>query len=292
MNAFTIRDLENLSGIKAHTIRIWEQRYSFLKPKRSSTNIRYYDSAELKTLLNVSLLNRYGFKISHIDKMESDTMKEKILSLSSVEAKQERMINDLLHGMIDFDSATFEQILDHHIQTHGIDITIRNLIFPFLHRLGILWMTDHVRVAHEHLVSNIIRQKILVGIEHAKRSHADAKTIVMFLPDGEHHELGLLYVHYLLKSRGMNVIYLGADVPVSELEYICNLRQPDFLYSHLTCLPSKLNFENYLVALHKRCNNTPVVISGRMIFQFLKKIPENVRIKQSIEEVIEQLIGK
>lgn len=289
MNAFTIRDLENLSGIKAHTIRIWEQRYSFLKPKRSSTNIRYYDSEELKTLLNVSLLNKYGFKISQIDKMEAVMMKEKILSLSSIEAKQERMINDLLHAMIDFDSRAFELTIDHHIQTHGVDLAIRTLIFPFLHRIGILWMTDHVRIAHEHLVSNIIRRKILVGIETTPNTPSNGKTVVMFLPDGEHHEIGLIYVHYLLKVQGLNVIYLGSDVPVAELEYICSIRQPDFLYTHLTSLPPKLNIEDYLQTLSKSCNNARIVVSGRMIQQLIKKLPQQVRITNSIEEVIGRL---
>lgn len=291
MNGFTIKDLENLSGIKAHTIRIWEQRYSFLKPKRSQTNIRYYQSDELKKLLNIALLNRHGFKISHIDKMSPDTVREKILSLSSAEAKQERMINELLHGMIDLETSLFEQILDDHIKTHGIDDAIKNLIFPFLHKIGILWMTDHIKIAQEHIVSNIIRQKLIMGIENARKLHSSNKCVVMFLPDGQYHELGLLYMHYLLKIRGLKIIYLGADVPVDELVYVCQLRQPDFLYTHLTSLPIKFNFEKYLAAIHHRINSTPVVISGRVAQEYSRKIPQGINLARSLDEVTGKLSG-
>src|SRR5688572_7353523 len=132
MNSFTIKDLENLSGIKAHTIRIWEQRYSFLKPKRSNTNIRFYESDELKMLLNIALLNRYGFKISQIDKMTPEMIREKILTLNTTEAQQERMINHLMHCMIEMDGEGFEDFIDDYIISHGIDKTISYLLFPFL----------------------------------------------------------------------------------------------------------------------------------------------------------------
>src|SRR5687767_8934980 len=165
MNAFTIKDLENLSGIKAHTIRIWEQRYSFLKPQRSKSNIRYYGNEELKTILNIALLNKYGFKISHIDKMSAVEVREKIISLSYAEAFQERFINELLQHMVDLDIAGFEETLNIYIRSKGIDKTISQLIFPFLEKVGILWLTDHMNVAQEHLVTNVIRQKLIVGIE-------------------------------------------------------------------------------------------------------------------------------
>ena len=291
MNAFTIKDLENLSGIKAHTIRIWEQRYSFLKPQRSQTNIRYYHSDELKTLLNIALLNKHGFKISHIDKMSVEEVSEKILSLSSSEAKQERMINDLLHGMIDLETTVFEEILDDYISSEGIDEAIRYLIFPFLHKIGILWMTDHIRVAQEHIVSNIIRQKLIMGIENASKLNSHSKRVVMFLPDGEYHELGLLYMYYLLKVRGLKIIYLGADVPVDELVYVCQIRQPDFLYTHLTSLPAKFNFEKYLALLHHRINSTPIVISGKITHDYSMKIPQGISFRKSLEEVIEHIAG-
>ncbi|MBL7700410.1 MAG: MerR family transcriptional regulator [Chitinophagaceae bacterium] len=286
MNAFTIRDLENLSGIKAHTIRIWEQRYSFLKPRRTQTNIRHYDSEELKTLLNVALLNKNGYRVSSIDKMTPDEISEKILSLTSTSARHDMLINDMLKQMIDLNPNEFEKIIDRYVDTNGIESTIVSLIFPFLNKVGILWMTNHVRVAQEHLVSNIVRQKLIKGIEEVKVDNTNGKTVVLFLPDGEYHELGLLYVQYLLKLKGRDTIYLGADVPVEELAYVCNTKQPGILYTHLTSLPAKFNFEKYLIHLRQNTNNTPLVISGRVTHQYAKKIPAGVTFGKTLDEVI------
>jgi MerR family transcriptional regulator, light-induced transcriptional regulator len=135
MNAFTIKDLENLSGIKAHTIRIWEQRYNFLKPQRTETNIRYYSSDELKAVLNIALLNKYGYKISHIDRMRPEEIRDRIVSLGNAQAQQERMVNELIQYMIDMDINTFEDTLDSYIAARGIDKTITQVIFPFLEKI-------------------------------------------------------------------------------------------------------------------------------------------------------------
>ena len=152
MNAFTIKDLENLTGIKAHTIRIWEQRYGFLKPQRTDTNIRYYNNEELKKILNISLLNKYGFKISHIDRMNDDEVKAKILSIANVQAQQERVVNTLIQAMVDMSLEDFEGTLDESIRAKGIEKTIHQVIFPFMERIGVLWITGHINPAQEHLV--------------------------------------------------------------------------------------------------------------------------------------------
>jgi DNA-binding transcriptional MerR regulator len=291
MNDFTIKDLENLSGIKAHTIRIWEQRYSFLKPKRSTTNIRYYSSDELKTVLNISLLNKHGFKISHIDKMSPETMKGTIFSLTQTEAAQERIINELLHCMIDLDIDTFEEILDEYIYSNGIDKSISFLIFPFLQRVGILWITDHIKVAQEHLVTNVIRQRLIMGIQNASPLQKSKNNVVLYLPQGEHHELGLLYVHYLLKIRGVKVLYLGSDVPLEDVLFVCEMKHPDYLYTHLTCLPARLNFDKYLADLHSGLKSVPMVISGKVVNNYYRKLPPSVSFKRTLSEVLEQLVA-
>jgi DNA-binding transcriptional MerR regulator len=291
MNSFTIKDLEKLSGIKAHTIRIWEQRYSFLKPKRSSTNIRFYDSDELKTLLNVALLNRNGLRISQIDKMSPETIREKILDLDSAEAQQERIINSLLHSMVELDGEVFEEILDDHIQHYGVNKAISYLIFPFLSRVGILWMTDHVRVAQEHLVTNIIRQKLIKGIHDVSNLQMGTKTVVMYLPEGELHEIGLLYVCYLLKIRGTKIIYLGSNLPLDELEFVVKMKKPDYIYAHLTSVPGKFNFEKYISTLSSRLKSTSIVFSGRVAQNYFKKVPANVLLKNSLQEVVDELTG-
>lgn len=287
MNAFTIKDLENLSGIKAHTIRIWEQRYTFLKPQRTDTNIRYYTNDELKKVLNIALLNKYGFKISHIDKMNPQEMSERIISLNQAEAQQERLINELLQRMIDLDMDRFEMVLDQYIGAKGIDKAIHYLIFPFLDKIGILWLTNNIHPAQEHLVTNIIRQKLIVGIETVVSHLSPDKKVVLFLPEGEHHELGLLYIYYLLKSRGVQVIYLGANVPLPDLEFITLSKKPDFIYTHLTCITGNFNYEKYLHQVQESVHGTPLVISGQLARSPIKKCPGGIHFKKSLPEVLE-----
>ena len=289
MNAFTIKDLENLSGIKAHTIRIWEQRYNFLKPQRTNTNIRYYTSDELKTILNISLLNKYGYKISHINKMEMPEIKEKLLSLGHSQAQQERIVNELIQAMIDLEIDVFETILSDYISARGIDRTINQIVFPFLERIGILWLTYHINPGQEHLVTNIIRQKLIVGIENISPLHINHKNAILFLPESEYHEIGLLYLNYLLKSRGIKVLYLGANVPLKDLEFIAKLKKPDFLFTHLTSVANNFNFERFMNNLNLRLPNLPILISGTLTQQYKKKIPDNINFKKSLNEVTEFL---
>jgi MerR family transcriptional regulator, light-induced transcriptional regulator len=287
MNAFTIKDLENLSGIKAHTIRIWEQRYSFLRPKRTDTNIRFYNNDELKTVLNISLLNKYGYKISHIDRMSAEEIKEKILLLSQLQAQQERIITELIQQMVDLDPGSFETTLNNYIFTRGIEKTIIYIIFPFLERIGILWVTSHINSAQEHLISNIIRQKLIVGIENTICHLQVNKTVLLFLPEGEHHELGLLFIYYLLKNRGVKVLYIGADSPVKDVEYVAKLKKPDLLYTHLTSVAPNFNFEKFISKITLNIPATPLIISGQLIQPYKKKLPLNVHLKRSLHEVVE-----
>ena len=287
MNNFTIKDIENLSGIKAHTIRIWEQRYSFLKPQRTETNIRYYSSDEVRIILNIALLNKYGFKISHIDKMNEDEMKEKILSLAGAQAQQERIVNDLIQQMIVLEMDEFERILDNYILSRGIEKTIIQIIFPFLERIGILWLTNHINPAQEHLVTNIIRQKLIVGIVGVSTPLKINKSVLLFLPAGEYHEVGLLFLYYLLKSRGATVIYLGANVPMDDVEFVVNLKKPDYLYSHLSTVGKSFSFEKFLTQLDRRFKERQVVISGQLTLVYEKKIPAHFKFIKSFSEVFD-----
>ena len=287
MHSFTIKDLENLSGIKAHTIRIWEQRYSFLKPSRTGTNIRYYSNEELKKILNVALLNKYGFKISHIDRMNDIEMKERILSLNQLEAQQERIVNSLIQSMIDFDMDSFETALDNFIAVRGVEKTIFQIIFPFLEKIGVLWMTNHINPAQEHLVTNIIRQKIIMGIEGAASRIKNGKSVLLFLPEGEYHELGLLFINYILKSKGVNTIYLGCSIPVNDVDYLIKHKRPDYLYTHLTAVGPRFNLERFIAAASTKFGETPMVISGPFAQSYSKKVPTHIFFKRSLSEVME-----
>ena len=284
---FTIKDIENLSGIKAHTIRVWEQRYSFLKPNRSDTNIRYYSNDELRIILNVSLLSKYGYKISQINKMSSEVIFKNVLSLTDVEAKAHIIVNQLLQSILEFDAELFENLLNNHIASFGIEKTIVQIIFPFLEKVGILWLANRVIPAQERLASNIIRQKVIAGIDSLPKRKLSTLKICLFLPEGEFHELSLLFVFYLLKKSGIETIYLGANIPLKEVKEIIALKKPDYLYSHITTAGSGFNFENFISTIKKEFNNYPVIISGSHATSFEKKIPPKVIFKRSFIEVVE-----
>ena len=222
---FTIKELESLSGIKAHTIRIWEQRYNFLRPSRTQTNIRRYNNEELKTLLTVALLNRYGYKISRIDEMDPVQMTNAVLNLQQPDAQEEYVINQLIGCTIDLKSHELERILTGQIGQQGIENVIAG-IARFLERVGILWQTSRLRPVQEHLVSAIIRQKIICAIDGLPLPQATAPLFVLFLPEAEHHELGLLYVSYLLRKKGAPVIFLGTNVPLKDMEFIMQAKAP------------------------------------------------------------------
>lgn len=287
MNSFTIKDLENLSGIKAHTLRIWEQRYNFLKPERTFTNIRYYSNNELKTILNIALLNKYGYKVSHIDKMTEDEIRDKVLTLNQQEAQQERIVNELVQHMVDLNTHAFEETLSSYILARGIERTITQIIFKYMEKIGILWLTNHINPAQEHLVTNIIRQKLIVGIEGISTPLKVNKTILLFLPEAEYHEMGLLFMYYLLKSRGIEVIYLGCNVPLADVGYVVKVKKPDFLYCHVTRPGLNFNFDKFLANISKNLADTPCIISGLLTQNYEKKIQPPVIFKRSFTEVMD-----
>jgi DNA-binding transcriptional MerR regulator len=288
---FSIKDLENLSGIKAHTIRVWEQRYGFLKPRRSDTNIRYYTNDELKKMLNAALLTRYGFKISQISKMSDAELQEKVLELHQHEALQDRLVNELITRMIEMDVEGMEEILDHYILNKGIQKTMQAIIFPFLERIGILWSTDRIHPVHEHLVSCLIRQKIIAGIESLVHRPISQQAALLFLPEDEYHELGLLYLYYLLKQRGLQIYYLGGSVPLNNIEYIVKQKNIPLLFTHLTAIPPGFNLSFYVHQLSIHLKNSEIYISGPVVEQISHKSFPNIHLIHSQEE-LRQLMEK
>jgi MerR family transcriptional regulator, light-induced transcriptional regulator len=286
MTRFTIKDLENLSGIKAHTIRIWEQRYSFLKPSRTETNIRYYSNEDLKTLLNISLLNRYGFKISHISKMTSGDLKARVAGLNISGAHQEKIVNELINAMVDLDTIGFEKLLEKQISINGIEKTITKIVFPFFERIGILWQTGHINPAQEHLTTNIIRQKIIAGIDQSKPIVKINKSFLLFLPEKEHHELGLLLVYYLLKKRGADVFYIGANVPLKDAQFVAEAKKPDYIYIHLTSTSPGFNFSKFLSQVIDTIPKTRIIISGYPTASYKKPLQKNVEFMNSLQELV------
>ena len=289
MSSYTIKDLEQISGIKAHTIRVWEQRYHFLQPQRTETNIRSYSADELKVILNVSLLNKYGYKISHIDKMNALEMEEKILGLNQLDAEKERVVNALIKEMVSLNMQAFERQLNNYIGEKGIEKTITDIIFSFLERVGILWVTNHINPAQEHLSSNLIRQKIILGIEKLPSLYQANKHIVLFMPEGEYHEVGLLFVHFLLKQKGISVDYLGANVPIVDLKYLTERKKVDYLYAHITAPIKGFKLGKFLDQLGVVNTQIPIVISGQMVQDYKGVVAPHIHIKRTLSATMEFL---
>jgi MerR family transcriptional regulator, light-induced transcriptional regulator len=284
--SFSIRELEALSGIKAHTIRIWEQRYQFLKPSRTDTNIRTYNNDELKTLLTVALLNKYGYRISKIDEMLPQQREKALMDLNSEEAYDETMVNKLLGFMVDLKSAEFEQALDEYIAQKGLEETITGIIFQFLNKVGILWQTNKLLPVQEHVVSNIIRQKIIRAIDKLGFVTRQKPLYALFMPEGEHHELGLLYVYYLLRKNNIPVLYLGANVPLKDMQYLVQIKQPQFLYMHLTVYPRMHTLQKILSSLSSLAPQSNLLVSGIVTENYRQQLPHNVRFFKSLEEMV------
>lgn len=285
MDFFTIKELENLSGIKAHTLRIWEQRYGFIKPERTETNIRYYNNEELKKILNISLLNKNGYKISHISTMSGAEISQAVLLLKDTPSKEQKLSNVLLQKLIDLEIAGFEKLLNASLQEAGLDKTMEGVVFPLLSKIGTLWLTSHIRPAQEHIVSNIIRQKILTAADQLPLAKSSAKTVLLFLPEGERHELGLLYMYYKLKKIHFNTIYLGGDVPLEDVKELVSKKKPAYIYIHLTGTAPYINMHNFLKALSGISKNALCVVTGEAAATYTKKVPKNIILQLSPAEV-------
>ena len=239
MAVYSIKELENLSGIKAHTIRIWEKRYSLIEPHRTNTNIRYYTDDDLKKILNVAVLNRHGIKISNIARLNSLELKEEIIRVSGDSLSSDTIVDSLVMAMIDFDEYKLESLIEKSIRKKGLRSTVTEVLYPFINKVGILWQSGDVYPAQEHFVSFLIRQKIIAATDGLSNTfNPNGKKFLMLLPEGEWHEIGLLIAQYLLKEANHEVIYLGQSVPYSDVLAIGAAKKFDaVLVSSTTSLP-------------------------------------------------------
>lgn len=247
MAVYSIKELENLSGIKAHTIRIWEKRYNLIEPYRTTTNIRYYTDQELKKILNVAALNRHGIKISNIAKLNDQELKEEILRVSSTDANIETTIDSLIVAMIDMDEIKFTSIINKTVAKKGFKNTMLNVVYPYLNKIGVMWLAGDINPAQEHFVVNIVRQKLITAIDGFSHVfNPKAQKFLLFLPEGDWHEMGLLFALYLLKEAGHEVIYLGQSVPYSDVLATGASRNFDNILLSSTTPQPEFDFISYL----------------------------------------------
>ena len=277
---YFIKDIENITGIKAYTLRIWEQRYGMLVPKRTETNIRYYEEDDLKYMMNIAILNANGIKISRIAQMDRDEVQRKTLSISENNSGQQSQISTLTSAMFDFDEREFNKTLSINILQLGMEQTTTQIIFPFLQHLGVMWLSGTIHIAHEHFITNLIKQRIFVAIDQLNIiPNANAKKFLLFLPNGENHELSLLLASYLLRANGKNVIYLGNSTPLEDLNKIHKLHNPDYVFCALTNPNSSMPVQVYLNTLSRSWPNTQILVTGSQVVKRRDlKIPENCRV--------------
>jgi DNA-binding transcriptional MerR regulator len=297
MAAYSIRDLERLSGIKAHTIRIWEKRYKLIEPQRTITNIRTYCDTELKKILNVSLLNRNGLKISKIARMSQEEITDQIGRISHLVPDEQSQIEALTRSMIDFDENRFEKIIARSVLQFGFEDTIIGIIYPFFVKIGLMWQTGSVNPAQEHFITNLVRQKVMVAIDNQfSPDSAHVKHFLFFLPEGEWHELGILFFAFLAKKRGYQILYLGQSVPLSDLTELLRAKPFDGIVTALVSSKSGNNMQDYLGMLSEISGSIPVFISGIQAGHFENSLPPHFTAISSPLHFIEVLekgeIGK
>lgn len=247
MQEFTIKDLENFSGIKAHTIRVWEQRYGLLAPDRSDTNIRKYTDRDLKFLLNVSLLNNLGYKISQIASMSEDQMRETISKHAAAQQPEQHFLHMLKISMLNYDEELFNDVIEKYIEESGLERTFKEVVIPFMKQIGILWQANVICPAQEHFISGMVRQKIFSQIDRLPLTPKEVvKPYVLYLPELEIHEISLIMMHYILKLRGYRSIFLGQSVPFEDLMQVYQRLGSVNFVSIFTTNPSTVLVPDYL----------------------------------------------
>ena len=288
MAEYKIKDLENLTGIKSHTIRIWEKRYSILSPDRTDTKIRTYSDNELTHLLTVSMLNRNGIKISKIAQLKQEDM-NKLLWDIKVNKEPEYSMDKLILALVSLDEELFKGTMNGLIDKYGLEKTFVNHLIPFLDRIGIMWLIGTINPSQEHFMSNLIRQKIISEIDKQPIPKEDSKSILMYLPEHEWHEISLLFYQFLLRAKGVHTSYLGQSLPYpSLLESIEKLKPHAILSSWLTAVDKKF-VVNYFKQLNKDLPDMKVFAGGAQIKANSKDLKGLIIEVQDIPELLEHL---
>ncbi|MBI1226439.1 MAG: MerR family transcriptional regulator [Bacteroidetes bacterium] len=287
MAIYSISDLEKLSGIKSHTIRIWEQRYGILRPKRTDTNIRFYEDDDLQRLLNVALLNRHGFRISKIAEMSKEDMAEQVSSVSNFKFDIDAQLDVLTLSVIEMDEIKFARIFDNHVEQIGFEQTMLEVVYPFMEKLSLLWLTGSIKPVQENFITQLIRNKLIAAIEKEPLA-ADRKTtkFILYLPKDEQQELSILFMQYLIKRRGFRVVNLGANLALVDLKDACQIHQPDFVFTVLSETFNREPVQRYLTNLQTAVPNSHLLLTGYLMASQPVEGIENATILPSLDDAL------
>jgi DNA-binding transcriptional MerR regulator len=292
-SSFSIKNLENLSGIKAHTLRIWEKRYNLLEPERTDTNIRRYSLDSLRKLLNITLLYNHGFKISKIASLNADEIPKLVRSIALKSNSEQVSINAFKLAMINFDYELFDSNYEEIKQHHDFEYIFMQIFMPLMKELGILWQTGAISPAHEHFITNLVKQKIHLQTESLQRSkakHEDQPIFVLFLPENEIHELGILYLNFLILSKGYRTIFLGQSLQTSSLETLYSFDTTFNFVSYLTVEPNKEEIMPFLKDFYVQIlqnQKSKLILFGPQQAEIIKEeLPPQIEMYRSVESFI------
>lgn len=253
-STFSIKNLENISGIKAHTIRIWEKRYNLLQPERTDTNIRRYSLSSLQKLLNITLLYNHGFKISKIASLEESEIPIMVRDIALKSSSEQVAINALKLAMVNFDYVMFDATYDEFVAKYEFDYIFIHIFMPLMLELGILWQTGAISPAHEHFITNLVKQKIHIQTELIQRKQTpqeNQKVFVLFLPENEIHELGILFLNYYILSQNYKTVFLGQSLTTESLQTVTTYSETLNFVTYLTVEPNKDEIDSYLRTFQK-----------------------------------------
>ena len=288
--SYTIKDLENLSGIKAHTIRIWEKRYGLLVPQRTDTNIRRYTDDDLKKIINISLLVNRGFKISKIALLSEEELYNHALKANSKPEDTNDRIEKLIFYMLSLDINSLEQEVESLIQEAGVEKAIYLYIFPLMEKIGALWQANSIVPAQEHFMFNFLRQKLIIETDKLPKANGQAESSgLFFLPEGENHEFSLLFYNYLARKNGHRTLYLGQSVPLSDILTIAESFHFDYYFTAIITSSPKDEFEQFLSDFSRKVSTSMLYITGKEAHNYKRKHPRNARVISQPEKFAEEI---
>jgi DNA-binding transcriptional MerR regulator len=288
---YSIKDLEIISGVKAHTIRIWEKRYGLLVPSRTDTNIRYYSDADLRRILNVSLLVNHGFKISKVARFDDTKIKDSVIGVYSSTKSEDDYVERLILYMLNFDNIGFYNFAREIISKMGFADALVKVFYAMFERIGAYWQVGSIFPAQEHYVSNLLRQIMCSEIDKIDINQHNGSTVLFFLREDELHEIGLLFYYYLARKMGYNVIYLGQMVPFEDLAQAQNHVKIDYIFTSFVNAINKEELEEYLVKLKQTFQQQKVFITGWQVQNNNPALPRNVKVIKDYHE-FNRYLGK
>lgn len=296
MMTYTIKELGEISGIKPHTIRIWEQRYNLFTPSRTDTNIRRYDDEDLKKLLNVTELINRGAKISKVSKLSVKEISEEIDKVIEESfhgsAQMNTIINQLLISIATYDEFLFDKVLTNCISKFGIINTYITVIYPLLVKTGLMWSNDDFMPAQEHFMSNIIRQKLFTAIEYWPLPKEPKETWMLFLSENEEHEIGLLFANLILRMYNKKVIYLGSNVPYKNLFNATEASRATHIFTFFVRNQSEEDLKKYIDKLGADFKFLKIFVSGNSKLLTKLSLSKNMTLIKDVNSLIEEVKNK